>query len=388
MYSAWESANPILFGCGTSKLTGKKLKALGCTKVLVLYDMGIKNAGIVDPILETLTAEGLEYVCYDNVQADPPDWSCDEAAALGTENGCDGILGIGGGSSMDTAKGARLVMAFGAPVNDHFMVMGAAAKPESEMCPIVVIPTTSGTGSEASPGGVITNTRVEPNYKAITSVNVSLGIVDPELTLGLPAGITANTGVDAFTHAAEALTSSMPNAIAAVLGKESCRLIFKYLPIACKDGKNVEAREALAKASCMATISMRGPFGGLPHNFGGGISKLFHKAHGITVGIFMGPMFPRLAQVVPDQVKLIADAMELEYADDISNEDLGKLVYDAWNAFLDEVNFPKFSDICDDKQFLLDNVDAFYQRPNPFSPWNPKDQEEAKAIIAEAYDAR
>ena len=394
MYSAWESANPILFGCGTSKLTGQKLKALGVTKALVTYDMGVKNCGIVDPILATLDEAGVAYVCYDNVQPDPPDWSCNEAAALAAENGCDGVLGIGGGSAMDTGKGAALVMGLGGVVNDHFLKMGAPPVDQSKLPPIVVIPTTAGTGSEASPGGVITDTQI--NKKFPTSVNVSLGIVDPELTLGVPASITANTGIDAYTHAEEAYLSSMPNAIAGVLSLKSCELVAKYLPVLMTEPQNIEARSALSMAATMGTASMRGPFGGYPHTFGGAISKHWHTAHGITVGVFTASVMKATAQVIPDRVAELAKAMGLEVPDGATPDEIGQIIFDGFNKLLDDVNFPTLKEACKGASLdeILEHLEDFYAF-NPFSAWQPgpKDDREAclagtAEIIKETYECR
>ena len=109
MQSIFSSPNPLLFGTGTSKLLGDKLKGFGCSKVLVVYDMGIKNAGVADKIVKIINDAGIETVCYDGVQADPADYSVDEAGNLGLSEKIDGVVGVGGGSSLDTAKGAKLL---------------------------------------------------------------------------------------------------------------------------------------------------------------------------------------------------------------------------------------------------------------------------------------
>lgn len=386
MISTWDSKNPILFGVGTSKLTGQKLKSFGCKKVLVVYDKGVKSAGIVDPILEQLKENGIETVCYDNVQPDPPDWSCDEAGALGKKEACDGVLAIGGGSAMDTAKAARVLLKNPPPINDYFMVPGTPPMDETGMCPIVVIPTTAGTGSECSPGAVITDTKT--GLKRILNSTLTLGIVDAELTLGLPAGITANTGIDAFCHAAEALTSTAPNEMAFVLAKEAVRLVTKYLPIAVKDGKNIEARNAMSLAASLATAGMRGPLGHIPHQFGKGISKHWHVAHGITVGLFIAQALKMQATVVPEQVKLVCDAMGKYVPENATPEQIGEIVFNATNDLLKAVNFPTFASVCGSKDEVLEKWEDFWVgKPDIWSPYKIETKEQAIEFISAAYDA-
>jgi alcohol dehydrogenase class IV len=190
--SIFSSPNPILFGRGTARTTGQKLKEFGCHKVLVVYDKGIKNSGIADKIISIINEAGIETVCYDGVQADPPDWSVEEAGAIGIKENVDGVVGVGGGSSLDTAKGAKLLLTNPPPLNQYFGRSGIVTKPSK---PLIVIPTTAGTGSECTPGGVITDTQknIKTNI-AGTGCAVNLGIVDPDLTIGLPPAITASTG--------------------------------------------------------------------------------------------------------------------------------------------------------------------------------------------------
>ncbi|MBQ4040243.1 MAG: iron-containing alcohol dehydrogenase, partial [Oscillospiraceae bacterium] len=120
MESIFNSPNPILFGMGSSKQTGEKLKEFGCKKVLVVFDQGIKKVGVADKIIGIINEAGIETVVYDNVQADPPIWSVEEAGILGANEKVDGVVGVGGGSSMDTAKGAKLLITNPPPLRQYF----------------------------------------------------------------------------------------------------------------------------------------------------------------------------------------------------------------------------------------------------------------------------
>ena len=119
MPSVFSSPNPILFGVGTAKLVGEKLKEFGCAKVLIVYDDGIKAAGLADKIVSIINDAGIETVHYSGVLADPPDWSVEEAGAIGVKENVDGVVGLGGGSALDTAKGATLLQTGYIPIKER-----------------------------------------------------------------------------------------------------------------------------------------------------------------------------------------------------------------------------------------------------------------------------
>jgi len=129
MPSVFSSPNPVLFGVGVSKQTGEKLKGLGCSRVLLIYDAGIKAAGIVDKIDAIIREAGIEAVHYPGVLADPPDWSVEEAGALGAREKVDGVVGLGGGSALDTAKGAAMLQANPPPISNYHGREGVITKP-------------------------------------------------------------------------------------------------------------------------------------------------------------------------------------------------------------------------------------------------------------------
>jgi len=120
METVFHTPNPILFGSGSSKMTGKKLKEFGCTKIMVVYDKGIKDAGIADKVIASIQDAGLEVISFSDVIADPPDWSVEQAGILAINEGVDGVVGLGGGSSMDTAKGVKLLIKNPPPLRQYF----------------------------------------------------------------------------------------------------------------------------------------------------------------------------------------------------------------------------------------------------------------------------
>ena len=386
--SVFDSPNPILFGCGTSKSIGEKLTGFGCKKVLAVYDKGIKAAGIADKILDLIKAAGIEIVIFDKVEADPPDYLVNEAGDLGKSEGVDGVVGIGGGSSIDTAKGARILLTNPPPITryssfrENGVEVSSAPIDEVNLKPLIVIPTTAGTGSEATPGGIFTDT--EKQAKRAVLCSVSLAIVDPELVTGLPPGATAMTGFDAFSHAVEVITSKAPNRISEVLAKESVRLIAKYLPVACRDGSNIEAREAMSLAASMSGMALRGPFGGIPHDIGMSIGAKYHAPHGATVGCLLGETMKFIAPVVPDKLRIIAECMGVTLSPDASSEEIGETLCEAIRKLYKETNMPPMKSFVKSKEDLLENVDTLFKGAS-FTP-KPLTRDDVATIVSGSYD--
>lgn len=385
MFSTWDSRNPVLFGRGTSALTGQKAKGLGCGKVICIFDKGVKAAGIVDKVLGSLADAGIEVVPYDGVVPDPPDYVVEEAAALGCEEGVDGVVAVGGGSSMDTGKGVRVLLSFPPPISRYYCDYDTPPLDETKMKPLIVLPTTAGTGSETSPGAVITESGTR--LKRLVNCTVSLGIVDPELTAGLPGEITANTGVDALSHAVEAMTSIQPNRFSDVLGREAVSLIKKFLPIACVDGSNMEAREAMSFAATLATIAVRGAVIHIPHAFGENVTSIWGIAHGITVAAFLPETMRFLAPAVPEKVRLIGNCMGPAIPANASPREIGTRAADAMRVFLDRVRIPKLKTLIKNKEELMASIGAIYGDPRMliYSP-RPISLDEARQFIENAYD--
>ena len=338
MPSVYSSPNPVLFGMGTSLETGERLKGFGCTKVLVIYDKGIGSTGIADRIVENINAAGIGTVCYDGVLHDPPDWSVDEAGTLGIEEKVDGVVGVGGGSSLDTAKGAKMLLTNPPPVNQYFGREGVITKPSK---PLIVIPTTAGTGSECTPGGVITDTKnkIKTNI-AGTGCAVTLGIVDPELTLNLPPSITASTGLDAFGHAFESYTSALSNAYSEVAGREAVRLCGKYLIAAYRDGGNREAREGMMFAASLGGMAMSGALCHLAHDIGRLLGSKFGIAHGFAGACCLPQVLETIAPVVPEKVKFISEMIGYPAPENASVEETAKTAYLAGADLIRQLNVP------------------------------------------------
>ncbi len=334
-----EPNSEILFGEGASLRTGKRVQELGCKKVLCITDVGIKKVGILDKIVENLENAGLKVVKFTGVLPDPPDYRIEECAEIAREEEVDGVIGLGGGSSMDTAKCVNILLSNPSPITQYFGP-GEGLKKET---PLILIPTTAGTGSEVSIVAVVTNTEnhrkggcIGPQWMA------DLAIVDPELTLGLPPGITAFTGMDAFSHAAEAITSGQANPMGELQAKEAISLITKSLPVAVEDGSNLEARKDLSLAATLAGIAgIKDSMVHFGHSLAHTIGSLYHDIpHGIACALVIPEVIRNDAKAVPEKVKVIGKAMGLKFDDDLSPEEIGDRVGDTIKALNKRVGIP------------------------------------------------
>ncbi len=354
MQSIFSSPNPLLFGVGTSKRTGEKLGEFGCKKVLVVYDAGVKAAGIADRIIKIINDAGIQTVTYDGVQADPPDWSVNEAGEIGIREKVDGIVGVGGGSSLDTAKGAKMLQTNPPPINKYFGRTGVVTKPS---VPLIVIPTTAGTGSECTPGGVITDTvnNIKTNIAGV-GCTVSLGIVDPELTLGLPPSVTASTGMDALCHAVESYTSNLSNSFCELTGREAFTLVGKYLVRAFENGSDLEAREGMMLAATLGGISMSGPLCHLAHDIGKVLGANFHIPHGNGCASTLPQVMQLDAAVVPEKVKEITLALGGTVKADATPEEIGKAAYDTILALMKKLKLPSLRDFGAKNGFTKEDI--------------------------------
>ena len=327
----------VIFGEGASLETGKKLKEFGITKVLCVYDKGVKAAGIVDDILKTIHEEGIVTVLFDGVLPDPPDTLVDQAAELGIEAGVDGLLGIGGGSTMDTTKAINILLGNPGPVSIYFDM----SIPQKPAKPLFLIPTTSGTGSEVTGVAVLSNTK-KGTKQGILGKNctATLTIVDPALTLGVPPHITAATGMDVFSHAAEALTASINNPMSDILALEAITLVTKYLPVAVRDGSNLEARTKMSFASMIAGISFNNSMTHIGHSMAHSIGAKYHVPHGTACAIATPGVVEFVSDIMPEKIKAIGNAMGLNLKDTLSGKEAGEIVAKAVRDLNRETGIP------------------------------------------------
>lgn len=354
MVASISRTSPILFGVGAIEQVGVKVKELDCQKVILITDEGLKAAGIADQVQKHLEAAGVQFVVYDKVPSDAPDYAVEEAATLARKEQVDGIVGVGGGSVMDAAKGVNTLLTNPSPITRYYGFNAA----ENRGKVLVLAPTTSGTGSEVTCVAVITNS--QNNKKSgVLGFNsmATLAIVDPSLTVKLPPKLTAATGMDAFAHAAEALTTGLENPVSDILAEKAVALIYRYLPVAVENGSDITARTNMALASMVAGIAFNDAMVHLGHAIAHTIGAFFHIHHGVTCALALPEVIEWVADVRPEKVKIIGRAMGLEISDKKPIAEVAKEVADAIRAFNKRVGIPDKKELGIDKA-ALDKVAA------------------------------
>ena len=280
-------ATPVKFGAGASGDAGWELRRLGARRVMLVTDPGVAALGVPARIQRLIESEGIEVVVFADSRVEPTIDSLQRAAEFAVEHGVDGFVSVGGGSSIDTAKIANLIATHPAPVMDYVNPpVGEGRQPPSPLMPHLAIPTTAGTGSEVSPAAVITMGRTKATLVDY-SLMPDMAIVDPTLTLSMPPAVTADTGIDALTHALEAVVSIFASPYTDAFCVQAARLIFDNLPRAYADGDDLEARTAMANAAAIAGLAFSNAFVGVNHALAHAVGARFGIPHGRANAIFL-----------------------------------------------------------------------------------------------------
>jgi len=281
---SWEIPTRLIFGPGCSRQVGEELKKLGGSKVLIVTDRGVEGAGVLSGIFEALNSAGLPYALYTGVEPNPSIRCVQEAASLFGTEGCDCLLGVGGGSSMDTAKAAGVVaLNPGVDLRDLEGV-GKVPKP---IPPMIAIPTTCGTGSEVTVAAVITDP--ERHYKIpILSPFLSpkVALIDGGLLTRLPGPVVAATGMDALCHAIESYTNLNTNPISDALDLKAISLISEWIRPATANA-NLEAMSHMVLAATMAGMGFSNTRLTIVHSMSQPVGGHYGVPHGVANAILL-----------------------------------------------------------------------------------------------------
>ena len=301
----------LRMGAGLARQLGEIVKPICGENILFVTDPGMVANGLVGPVVNTLRAAGLRVTIFDQVQADPPEAIILQAADMARH--VSGVVGFGGGSSLDVAKLAALLAASGQPLAEAYGI-GNAKGPR---LPLVLVPTTSGTGSEVTPISIVTTGALEKMGVVSPLILPDVAVLDPELTLGLPAHVTAATGIDAMVHAIEAYASANPNnnPVSRALAVEALCLMGRVLQRAVDTPGNIEARndmmlgsmlagQAFANSPVAAVHALAYPIGGhykLPH----GLSNALVLPHVLRFNAEVAPL--AYAELLPHVFPQVSD---------------------------------------------------------------------------------
>ncbi len=271
------------FGIRAVKNLGKWVKDFKSKAPFIVTDEGIVKAGILTKIQKSLEDASLQYEIYDKVQPNPIDQNVNEGATLYREGTNDLIIGLGGGSPIDAAKGIQVLATAPGTIDKYYIENNPP-----EVTPdvkLIAIPTTAGTGSEVGTGGVITDSKTN-RKRFVRSGRPNLALVDPELMKTMPPSVTAGTGMDALSHCIEAYVSINYSPIADAIALKGIQLIEENLRLAVKDGTNLEARTNMAMAATMGGLAMSKDLGVI-HSVSHQLSTQRDIPHGVANSIML-----------------------------------------------------------------------------------------------------
>lgn len=269
----------ILFESGASQKVAELAAEFGAQRILLVTDRGVRDAGLTRAAEDALKAAGRDLVLFEDVLADPPSDVIERAVALCRDERIDLVLSIGGGSALDTAKLVAYLARSGDRLDDIYGV-GLA---KGQRLPLLLVPTTAGTGSEVTPIAIVTTPTTEKKGVVSPRLLPDWAILDPELTLGLPSHVTAATGIDAMVHAIEAYTSRhRKNPMSDQLARQALALLSQNIREVCRNGGNLEARAQMLLGSMLAGMAFANAPVAAVHALAYPIGAIFHVPHGLS----------------------------------------------------------------------------------------------------------
>ena len=274
----------MIFGAGSFAQLGSVARQFEKNRVLLVTDPGLKQAGHSEKAATYLKEAGLAVAIFDDVAANPTTEDVDRCVAFAKENGSQLIIGLGGGSSMDCAKGANFLLTNGGRMQDYRGV----GKATHEMLPMIAVPTTSGTGSEAQSFAVIADAETHMKMPCgDPKAACKVAILDPELTVTMPRSVAAATGIDAMTHAIESFVTKKRNAVSQMFAGQAWQLLARSFPVTMEQPDNLVARGEMLLGAHLAGAAIENSMLGAAHATANPLSAHFHTVHGVAVGIML-----------------------------------------------------------------------------------------------------
>ncbi|MCM3204887.1 MULTISPECIES: iron-containing alcohol dehydrogenase [Paenibacillus] len=362
-----------LMGRGCLQEAGKMIQDMDIRKALVVSDRQLISSGVAEQVLSILRKSGLDYVIYDEVQPNPTCQNVHEGLQVYQEHDCDAIISIGGGSPQDAAKAIGIVANNGGHIRDYEGLHQSHRK----SVPLVAINTTAGTSSEVTINYVITDEERKVKMVMVDRNSlVSLSVNDPELMLSKPASLTAATGMDALTHAVEAMVTPGGFTVTSATAAAAVELIFEYLPRAVRDGSDLEAREHMTYACFLGGMAFNNAGLGYVHAMAHQLGGVYDLPHGVCNAMLLPYVEEMNAKHVPGKFRHIAKAIGMNVKDK-SDEECSMYVIDAIRQLSREVGIPeKLSELGvtdPDLELLADN--AMKDACAPGNPYQPSREE-------------
>ena len=331
------------------------LKNEKLNRPFIVLDSFLLNVPAVKEMLDTLKENGIEYKTYAGIVPDPPASVINKGAEEMAEFNADSVIAIGGGSSLDSAKGINIVASDGGKIEDY-------VKDESlihDLKTLISIPTTAGTGSEMSNALVVTDEKTEEKNAILSDKMLSdYALLIPELTVSLPERQTIASGLDAFSHAAEGYLSTLSSPVADAISEKIMFLLYNYLPGAVHDGKNIEMRQRVMVAACLAGWILNQSGTIVAHSEAHILGSKYHFVHGEAVAYALPAVLRLVAPVHPKKVKEIGKILDAQFTGQETPEEIAEITVKAYKHFRDEVvGLHPFSDYGISNDELVKNAE-------------------------------
>ena len=369
----------MITGAGALDMAEATLGQFG-KKAMLVTDKVMIELGNCAKVENALKNQGIEYIVYSEITGEPTDTMIENGVKQYREAGCDFLIALGGGSPIDSMKAIGSLAVSGGNISDY---MGKII--DAEIPPMAAIPTTAGTGSEATQFTIITDTKKDIKMLLKGKVLMpDLAVIDPQFTMTAPPKITAATGLDALCHAVEAYTSRKAQTLSDTFALSAVKRIFSYLPAAYHDGKNEEARVEMSVAALEAGIAFNNASVTLIHGMSRPIGALFHVAHGLSNAMLIKVCLSYALEGAYDRFAELGRAIGAASLED-SEKEAAEIFLAAAVRLTEELETPTLAEFGIEKQAFFDVIEKMaFDAMDSGSPQNTR-REISQADIEQLY---
>ena len=371
----------ITFGRGAAEKLPELIRSYDLKHVMVVYDSGVKVAGIAEKVLGQIKKTDVEITVFDNVIPNPTNEIVESAWKLARESQVDGFVAVGGGSSIDTAKAINVLMRNSGEISDYAGI-GMVKNP---CLPLIAIPTTAGTSSEITNVSALIDTKKVVKYVVIDNNIVASDVIaDPEFTRTVPAGVTAATGMDAITHAVESYISNMATPLTEYNSLKGLQILHKNITKAVKNGEDMEAREQMMLGCIITGFGFSNANLGLVHGIAHTLSAHFGLAHGMANATVLPYVMEYNAHSCPGKMAELAKAIELPVSGDLEKDKF--LIADELKKLNEELKIKTLSEQGIQKKDFEMLAEGVLKEPVlGFNPRQNITKDDILAILGKAY---
>jgi len=384
----YQSPTRLVQRLGAIQELGREATLLGMRRPLLVTDAGVKAAGLLDTALEALRSSDVEPVVFDKVRANPGVELVDAGAAEYRAQGCDGLVAIGGGSSMDTAKGIGVVAVHGDSAAASIVDYEWGHSPiRSRIPPMIAVPTTAGTGSEVTLWAVITDPerKIKFNVGGTPHIASWVAVIDPELTVKLPSAVTAGTGMDALAHAVECFTMSYHQPFTDAVALLAMEYVARYLRVAFSQANNLEARYHMSAAAMLAGLAYGTDSAGAAHAMSQTAGGVHDAPHGALTARLLGPVMEYNHSGEPERFARMAAAFGLDVRG-VSTWRAAEMAVEYVHQLTRDVEIPGMQELGFSEDEIPTLADKAFADPQTIG--NPRDVDAAayRKIYQQAFD--